>query len=108
MRNLTVNHYVPKAVRCSVYVHKLLFSADEQVNTTYVQYVNVVANDAGYFKEELTPVTVMVKRKEVMVDVDEHPKPQTTLENLAKLPTVFKKDGVVTAGSSSVSRMLRK
>lgn len=71
-------------------------------------HVNVVANDAGYFKEELTPVTVMVKRKEVVVDVDEHPKPQTTLENLAKLPTVFKKDGVVTAGSSSVSQMFNE
>ena len=32
---------------------------------------------------------------------DEHPKPKTTVENLAKLPTVFKKDGVVTAGSAS-------
>jgi acetyl-CoA acetyltransferase len=37
------------------------------------------------------------------VDMDEHPRPQTTLEGLAKLPTVFKKTGVVTAGSSSVS-----
>lgn len=43
-----------------------------------------------------------------MVEVDEHPKPQTTLENLAKLATVFKKDGVVTAGSSSVSQMLNE
>lgn len=35
--------------------------------------------------------------------MDEHPRPQTTPEGLAKLPTVFKKGGVVTAGSSSVS-----
>jgi len=34
-------------------------------------------------------------------DTDEHPRPQTTLESLAKLPTVFKKDGIVTAGTSS-------
>lgn len=34
---------------------------------------------------------------------DEHPKPQTTLEQLAKLPAVFKKDGTVTAGNASVS-----
>jgi acetyl-CoA acetyltransferase len=33
--------------------------------------------------------------------VDEHPRPETTLATLAKLPSVFKKDGVVTAGSSS-------
>ena len=53
------------------------------------------------FKEELSPVKVMIKRKEVTVDVDEHPKPQTTLEVLSKLPLVFKKDGVVTTGSAS-------
>ena len=35
------------------------------------------------------------------MEADEHPKPQTTKEQLAKLPTVFKKDGVVTAGSAS-------
>lgn len=44
-----------------------------------------------------------MKKSDVVVDVDEHPKPKTTLETLAKLPTVFKKDGVVTAGSASVS-----
>jgi acetyl-CoA acetyltransferase len=33
--------------------------------------------------------------------MDEHPRPKTTLETLAKLPTVFKKNGVVTAASSS-------
>lgn len=59
------------------------------------------AHDSGYFKEELAPVTVKEKGKEKIVDVDEHPRPQTTLEGLAKLPTVFKKNGVVTAGSSS-------
>jgi len=63
----------------------------------------VSAHDSGYFMEEMAPVTVKIKGKEVVVDVDEHPRPQTTLEGLAKLPTVFKKDGVVTAGSSSVS-----
>jgi acetyl-CoA acyltransferase 2 len=65
--------------------------------------VFLAANDSGYFKEELAPVTVKVKGKEQVVDVDEHPRPQTTLEGLAKLPPVFKKNGVVTAGSSSVS-----
>ena len=64
---------------------------------------SVAAHDSGYFKEELAPVTVKEKGKEQIVDVDEHPRPQSTLEGLAKLPTVFKKNGVVTAGSSSVS-----
>jgi len=47
-----------------------------------------------------------VKKTDVVVDVDEHPKPKTTLETLGKLPTVFKKDGVVTAGSASVRACL--
>lgn len=59
------------------------------------------ANDAGRFKEELAPVTVTMKRKEVVVNMDEHPRPQTTSESLAKLAPVFKKDGLVTAGSAS-------
>ena len=36
-----------------------------------------------------------------MFDTDEHPKPQTTVEQMAKLPPVFKKGGVVTAASAS-------
>ncbi|KAK2578693.1 hypothetical protein KPH14_011661 [Odynerus spinipes] len=59
------------------------------------------ANDAGRFKEELTPVTVKVKKQDVTVTVDEHPRPQTTKATLAKLNPVFKKDGLVTAGSAS-------
>ncbi|KAL1462303.1 hypothetical protein WDU94_014147 [Cyamophila willieti] len=59
------------------------------------------AQDAGVFKTEIAPVEVSIKRKPVSIDADEHPKPQTTLETLAKLPPVFKKDGVVTAGSAS-------
>lgn len=59
------------------------------------------ANEAGVFKDEITPVEITVKRQKVEMTADEHPKPKTTLENLNKLPTVFKKDGVVTAGSAS-------
>ncbi|KAI8420476.1 hypothetical protein MSG28_008963 [Choristoneura fumiferana] len=59
------------------------------------------SNDAGVFKAEIEPVTLTVKRKEVKVDTDEHPRPQTTIEGLKKLPPVFKKEGLVTAGSAS-------
>lgn len=55
------------------------------------------------FKAEIEPVTLTIKRKEVKVDTDEHPRPQTTIEGLKKLPPVFKKEGLVTAGSASVS-----
>lgn len=59
------------------------------------------ANDAGRFNEEIVPVQVKIKNKDTTVSVDEHPRPQTTLETLAKLKPVFQKDGIVTAGSSS-------
>lgn len=59
------------------------------------------ANQNGYFKEEIAPVSLKIKRQDVIMDTDEHPKPKTTMETLAKLPTVFKKDGAVTAGSAS-------
>lgn len=59
------------------------------------------AQDAGIFKAEISPVKVVEKKKEVVVEMDEHPRPQTTIEGLNKLPTLFKKNGLVTAGSAS-------
>lgn len=59
------------------------------------------ANDAGRFKEEMAPITVKVKKQDVVIEIDEHPRPQTTTESLAKLAPVFQKDGLVTAGSAS-------
>ncbi|WP_308017528.1 acetyl-CoA C-acetyltransferase [Alkalihalobacillus deserti] len=56
----------------------------------------------GLFKEEIVPVTIP-KGKEgpFIFDTDEHPKPCTTAEKLAKLRPAFKKDGIVTAGNAS-------
>jgi acetyl-CoA C-acetyltransferase/acetyl-CoA acyltransferase 2 len=59
------------------------------------------ANEKGYFKDEIAPLEVQQRKGTVQFAVDEHPRPQTTLEALAKLPPVFKKDGVVTAGNAS-------
>lgn len=59
------------------------------------------AQQAGRFKDEIAPIEVSIKRKTVVFDTDEHPRPETTLETLAKLPPVFKKDGLVTAGNAS-------
>jgi len=47
-------------------------------------------------------VQVKIKKQDISVSVDEHPRVQTTLETLAKLKPVFQKDGLVTAGSASV------
>ena len=59
------------------------------------------AHEKGYFKDEITPVDITTKKGTTQFQVDEHPRPQTTLEILGKLPPVFKKDGVVTAGNAS-------
>ncbi|XP_001606212.1 3-ketoacyl-CoA thiolase, mitochondrial [Nasonia vitripennis] len=65
------------------------------------QHTWKAANDAGYFKAEIAPVTLKSKKGEVSVTVDEHPRPQTKIEDLSKLPSIFKKDGLVTAGTAS-------
>ena len=61
------------------------------------------AMEANYFEEEIVPVTIPATRKtpEYEFKVDEHPRPQSTLEGMAKLQPVFKMGGTVTAGNSS-------
>ena len=61
------------------------------------------AIEEGRFKDEIVPVKVPgEKRGEFnIVDLDEHPRPETTLDKLSKLSPAFKKDGTVTPGNSS-------
>jgi acetyl-CoA C-acetyltransferase len=60
------------------------------------------AIEEGKFKDEIIPVKVKDRKgKETLVTTDEHPRPDTTLEKLAKLSPVFKEGGTVTAGNSS-------
>lgn len=59
------------------------------------------AQESGRFAEEIVGVEVKQRRKVVTVDQDEHIKPESTVETLSKLPTVFKKDGTVTAANAS-------
>lgn len=66
----------------------------------------ISANDAGSFNNEMAPIEVKTKKGKQTVQVDEHPHPQTTLEKLNKLPPVFKKEGTVTAGNSSVGSIM--
>jgi len=55
----------------------------------------------GRFAEEIAPVRIQTKKGEVVVDTDDHIKPDTTLEGLARLNPAFGKDGTVTAGNAS-------
>ena len=60
------------------------------------------AQEGGRLGREIVPVTIPKRKGEaVVVERDEHPRGDTTLEQLAKLPTPFRKDGTVTAGNAS-------
>jgi 3-oxoadipyl-CoA thiolase len=59
------------------------------------------AQAAGFFAEELTPVEIPGKKGPTVVSTDEHPRPDTTLEALAKLKPAFRTPGTVTAGNAS-------
>jgi acetyl-CoA C-acetyltransferase len=75
-------------------------SQDELALTSQMRAVAAIRE--GKFKEEIVPVEIKDRKGKVTVcDTDEHPRPDTTLEALAKLPPAFKKDGTVTAGNAS-------
>ncbi|WPZ34982.1 acetyl-CoA C-acetyltransferase [Thalassobaculum sp. OXR-137] len=60
------------------------------------------AMSAGRFKDEIAPVTIKGRKGETVVDTDEHPKPDTSAETLAKLrPAFVRENGTVTAGNAS-------
>lgn len=55
----------------------------------------------GRFADEVTPVELKSRKGVTVVDRDDHLRPDTTMEGLAKLPAAFSKDGTVTAGNAS-------
>jgi acetyl-CoA C-acetyltransferase len=61
---------------------------------------SIKATDEGRLPEEIVPVTVKGKKGETVVEVDEAPRRDASLESLAKLPPIFMKDGTHTAGNS--------
>src|SRR2546421_435183 len=60
----------------------------------------IKATDEGRLPEEIVPVTIKGKKGDTVVEIDEGPRRDTTLEVLAKLPPIFVKDGSHTAGNS--------
>jgi acetyl-CoA C-acetyltransferase len=75
--------------------------ADQDAFAAESQRRAQAAIESGAFKDEIVPVVVAGKKGETRIDTDEHPRPDTTLESLAKLKPAFKKDGTVTAGNAS-------
>jgi acetyl-CoA acetyltransferase family protein len=65
------------------------------------QQAAVKAWNDGRFADEVVPVEIKTRKGVTVVDKDDHMRPDTTIEGLAKLPTAFSKDGSVTAGNAS-------
>lgn len=61
----------------------------------------VHAIEQGYFKEQIAPYEIKARKGSIIFDTDEHPKANSSIEGLAKLRTVFKEGGTVTAGNAS-------
>ena len=61
----------------------------------------VAAQNSGFFGKEIVPVTITGRKGDTIVDKDEPPRADTTLEGLAKLRTPFRDPGTVTAGNAS-------
>ena len=76
--------------------------ADQDAFACRSQSRAAAARAAGVFEAEITPVSVPRRKGEpIVVAVDEHPRPDTTLVALAKLPTPFRAGGSITAGNAS-------
>ncbi len=76
--------------------------ADQDAFAVRSQDKAVAAQEKGILAEEIVPVTIPQRKgDDIVVTQDEHPRPGTTIEKLAKLPTPFREGGSVTAGNAS-------
>lgn len=75
---------------------------DQDIFAARSQELTAIAQKAGIFAQEIIPVNIpQCKGNPIIFDTDEHPRPDTTLEGLAKLDTPFRNGGTVTAGNAS-------
>ena len=72
---------------------------DEFALTSQKRAHNAIEN--GIFKDQILPIEIKTRKGIEIFEIDEHPKPETSMETLTGLRTAFKKDGVVTAGNAS-------
>jgi 3-oxoadipyl-CoA thiolase len=75
--------------------------ADQDLFAYRSQMKCAAAQQAGFFAGEITPVTIAGRKGDIIVNSDEHPRADTTLEGLGKLKTPFRSPGTVTAGNAS-------
>lgn len=107
----TADYYLSMGLTAEQVAHDFKVSREEQDTFAYNSHKKAInAIEQGYFKDGILPVTVKEtylneknKRaeREYIVDTDEGPRADTSMEVLAKLPAVFAQGGSVTAGNSS-------
>lgn len=73
-------------------VDEYAFSSQQRYDHAYKQ---------GYFKQEITTISIESKKGTMAFEKDEHPKPETTLDKIKTMKSLFKKDGLVTAATAS-------
>ena len=93
----------PMGITAENLVKKYNISREEQDEFALKsQQKMAIAMEEGRFDEQIVPITVPVRKGDPYIfDKDEHPRPNTTIEALAKLPPAFLEGGTVTAGNSS-------
>ena len=72
---------------------------DEFAVESHRRAINAI--EKGYFKDQIVPIELKTRKGTVVFDRDEHPRADASVEGMAKLRAVFKKDGTVTAGNAS-------
>ncbi len=72
---------------------------DQFAYESQIKYASAL--EKGLLQQEILPIQLETKKGPVVIDKDEHPRPDTTLEKLSKLKPAFKPNGTVTAGNAS-------
>ena len=87
----------------NIYEQKQYISREEQDDFAFTSHQRAIAAiDTGKFADEIIPVTIHQRKGDpIVVDTDERPRRDTSLEALARLRPAFRKNGTVTAGNSS-------
>lgn len=95
-------HHVHMAVHGSNVAAEYQISREEQDRWALRSHVRAIAAiESGKFAEEILPVSVPQRKGEpVLIDTDECPRRDTSLEKLSSLPPVFTKEGTITAGNA--------
>ncbi|XP_024908584.1 3-ketoacyl-CoA thiolase, mitochondrial-like [Cynoglossus semilaevis] len=92
---------IPMGITAENLAEKYQITREDCDNYTYqTQQRWKAGHEAGHFAAEIAPIDIKAKKGKVPVTQDEHPRPQTTVEQMAKLAPVFKKQGTVTAANA--------